>query len=185
MCLSELFLDLTVVVDLTFLRINQQDLSWLQATFRYHITGFKIHHANLTGNYHHTLFSDGIATGAQAVSVEHTTCVATIAEQQGCRTVPRLHQDGVILVEGLQILRDGVLVVEALRHQDSHRLRQGESAHHQELEHVVETGRVTHTLLHNRAQILDVTQCLTRKHTLTSLHPPTITSDGVDLTVMG
>ena len=104
MCLCQLFLDLTVVVDLTFLRINQQDLSWLQTTFRHHIAGFEIHHTNLTGYHHHTLFGDGIATGSQAVSVEHTTSVATIAKEQGSRTVPRLHQDRVILVEGLQIL---------------------------------------------------------------------------------
>ena len=140
MSLGEFFLDLTIVVDLTLLSINQQDLSWLQTTFRYHIARLKVHHANLRGYHHHTLFGDGIATGAQAVSVEHTTCVATITEQQGSRTVPRLHQDRVILVEGLQVFADGVLVVEALRHQNCHRLWQGESAHHQELEHVVQTG---------------------------------------------
>ena len=67
----------------------------------------------------------------------------------------------MILVESLQILTDGVLVVETLRYQNGHGLRQGESAHHQELKYVVERSRVTHTLLHNRTQVLDVTQRLT------------------------
>ena len=124
MGLGQLFLNLAVVIDLTLLRINQQDLTWLQTTFRHHVARLEVHHAHLRGYHHHTLFGDGVATGAQAVTIQHTACVATIAEQQGGRTVPRLHQDGVILVESLQILADGVLVVETLWHQDGHGLRQ-------------------------------------------------------------
>ncbi len=124
MSLCQLLLDLAVVVDLAFLRINQQNLSWLQTTFRNHIAWFEVHHANLGCDNHHTLFRNRITAGAQTVSVEHSACIATIAEQERGRTVPRLHQDRMVLVEGFQILADGVLVVEALRHQDGHCLRQ-------------------------------------------------------------
>ena len=91
MGLGQLLLNLAVVVYLTFLRINQQDLTWLQTTLRHHIARLEVHHANLRGYHHHTLLGDGVATGAQTVSVEHTTCIATIAEQQCSRTVPRFH----------------------------------------------------------------------------------------------
>ena len=47
MCLGKLLFDLTVVVDLTLLRVNQQDLTWLQAAFRNHVARFEVHHAHL------------------------------------------------------------------------------------------------------------------------------------------
>ena len=103
MRLGQLLLNLAIVVNLAFLRINQQNLSWLQASLRNHVAGLKVHYANLRGYHHHTLLGDGVAAGAQSVAVQHTACVATIAKQQCGRTVPRLHQDRVIFVEGFQI----------------------------------------------------------------------------------
>ena len=124
MCLGQLLLDFAIIVYPALLRVNQQNLTRLQATLANYVTWLKVHHAHLTGHHHHAALGDGIAAGAQTVSVEHTTRIATIAEQQGSRTVPRLHQDRVVLVEGLQVLTDGVLVVEALRYQNGHSLRQ-------------------------------------------------------------
>ena len=124
MRLSQLLFDLTIVVNLTLLGVNQQNLTWLQTTFRHHIAWLEVHHANLAGHNHHTLFGNGVAAGAQTVSIEHSAGIATIAEQQRSRTIPRLHQDRVILIERLQVLRNRVLVVKALRHQDSHSLWQ-------------------------------------------------------------
>ena len=90
----------------------------------------------------------------------------------------------MILVKCLQILRDRILVVETLWYKDGHCLWQAESTHHQELEHVVEAGRVAHAVLYDGADVLDITQRLAAQHTLTSLHPTAIATDGVDLTIM-
>ena len=90
----------------------------------------------------------------------------------------------MIFVECLQVFADRVFVVEALRHQDGHRLRQRESAHHQELKHVVEAGAVAHAVLHDGAQCLDVAQRLTAQHALASLHPSAVAANGVDLAVV-
>ena len=121
---GQLLLYLAVVVYFTFLGINQQNLTWLQSALRYNIAWLEIHYANLTGYHHHTALCNGITAWAQTISVEHTASIATIAEQQCSRTVPRLHQDRVILVECLQILADRILVVKALWYQNGHRLRQ-------------------------------------------------------------
>ena len=185
MGLGQLFLNLAIIVDFSFLGVNQQNLSWLQTTFRHHVAGLKVHHTHLAGHYHHSLLGDGVATGAQTIAVEHTTCIAAIAEQQSSWSVPGLHQDRVIFVEGLQIFADRVFIVKALGHQDSHGLRQRESTHHQELEHVVETGRIAHAILNNRTQVLDIAQRLTAQHTLSCLHPAAVATNGVNLTVMG
>ena len=92
MRLRQLLLDFAIAVYLTFLGVNQQNLTGLQAAFRHHVARLKIHHADLTGHNHHTALGNGVATGAQSVSVQHTAGIASVAEQQCGRTVPRLHQ---------------------------------------------------------------------------------------------
>ncbi|CDD20582.1 putative uncharacterized protein [Prevotella sp. CAG:732] len=63
-------------------------------------------------------------------------------------------------------------------------MRQRQTAHHEELEHVIKAGRVAHVRLNDRRYLSDVAQSLAAQHTLTSLHPSTITTDGIDLTIV-
>ena len=184
MRLGQLFLDLAIVIDAALLCVDEQDLSGLQTPFAHYIARFEVHHTHFTGHDHHATLGDGVATGTQTVAIEHAACITTIAEEQCGGTVPRLHQYRVVFVERLQIARYGVLVVEALRHEDGHGLCQGQSAHRQEFEHVVETGRVAHAFLHDGSQVADVAQSLTVEHTLTCLHPTAIAANGVDLAIM-
>ena len=121
---SQSLLDFTIIIDFAFLGINQEDLTRLQTTLLGNLSWVEIHHAHLRSHNHHIVLGDGIACRAQTVSIEHTTGIAAIAEEQGGRTIPWLHQDRVILIESLQILRDRVLVVEALWHHHSHSVRQ-------------------------------------------------------------
>ena len=182
---SQTLLDFTIVVDLTLLCIDEENLTRLQTTFLGNLSRIEIHDTYLRSHNHHIILGDGIACWAQTVSIEHTTGIAAIAEEQGGRSIPWLHQDRVILIESLQILRDRVLVVEALRHHHSHGVRQRQTAHHEELEYIVETCRVTHIRLNDRRNLTDIAQSLTAQHTLARLHPGTVTTDGVDLTIVG
>ena len=71
MCLSELFLDFTIVVDATFLCVDEQDLSWLQTSLAHHIAWLKVHHAQqravrhvhgcINGHHQQVLWVVGIA----------------------------------------------------------------------------------------------------------------------------
>ena len=142
-------LDFSVIIDLAFLGVNQQNLAGLQTALLGNLSGVEVHDTHLTGHYHHVVLGDGVTGGAQTVAVEHTAGISAVAEKQGCRTVPRLHQDGVVFVESLEVFGDGVLVVEALGHHHAHGMGQGETAHDKELEHVVEAGRVAHARLHD------------------------------------
>ena len=83
------------------------------------------------------MLRDEIAGGAQAISVQHTAGITTVAEEQGGGAIPWLHQDGVILIESLQILGDRVLLVEALRHQHRHGMWQAHARGHEKLQHIV------------------------------------------------
>ena len=184
MCLRELLLDFSVIVYLALLRVDEQNLSRLQTTLAHHIVRLEVHHTHFRSHDHHAALRNRVTAGAQTISVQHTTSKTSIAEEQGSRTIPRLHQDRVIFVERLQVFADRILVVETLRHQNCHRLWQGESAHDQELKHVVQTGRVTHALLHDRTDVLDVAQRLAAQHTLTRLHPASVTTNRVDFTIV-
>ena len=124
MLLSQAFLDFAIIVNLAFLGINQEDLTRLQASLLGNLGWVEIHHTHLRSHYHHIVLGDGVACRTQTISIEHTTGITAIAEEQGGRTIPWLHQDRVILIESLQILRDRILVVEALWHHHSHGVRQ-------------------------------------------------------------
>ena len=124
MSLSQALLDFAIIIDFAFLGINQEDLTRLQTALLGNLGWVEIHHTYLRCDYHHIVLGDGVAGRTQTISIEHTTGIAAIAEEQGGRTIPWFHQDRVILIESLQILRDRVLVVEALRHHDSHGVRQ-------------------------------------------------------------
>jgi len=124
MSLSQALLDFAIIVNLAFLCINQEDLTRLQASLLGNLGWVEIHHTHLRSHNHHIVLGDGVACRAQTVSIEHTTGISAIAEEQGGRTIPWLHQDRMVLIESLQILRDRVLVVEALRHHHSHGVRQ-------------------------------------------------------------
>ena len=173
MLLSQALLDFAIIVNLAFLGINQENLTRLQTSLLGNLGWVEIHHAHLRSHNHHIILGDGVACRAQTVSIEHTTSIAAITEEQGGRTIPWFHQDRVILIESLQILRDRVLVVEALRHHHSHGVRQRQTAHHEELEDIVETCRITHIRLNDRRNLTDIAQSLAAQHTLTSLHGET------------
>ena len=137
---SQTLLDFAIIVNLAFLSIDQENLTWLETTLLGNLLWVEVHHTYLGSYHHHIVLGDGVTSRTQTISIKHTTGVATIAEEQGSRTIPWLHQDRVILIECLQVLGDRVLVVEALRYHDSHGMRQRQTTHHEELEHVVETG---------------------------------------------
>ncbi len=184
MCGSQTLLDFTIIVNLAFLGIDQENLTRLEASLLGNLLWVEVHHTDLGCNDHHVVLGDGVAGRTKTVSIEHTTGIATIAEEQGSRTIPWLHQDRVILIECLQVFGDWVLVVEALRYHDCHGVRQRQTTHHEELEHVVETGRVTHVRLYDRRDLTNIAESLAAQHTLTSLHPCTVTTDGIDLTIV-
>ena len=121
---GELLFDFAVVVNLTLLCVNQQNLSWLQSALFGNLSRLEVHHTHFTCYDNGIVLGDGVACRAQTVAVEHSTCKPSVAEQQGSRTVPGFHQNRVVFVESLQVFRNRVLVVKAFRHQYTHGMRQ-------------------------------------------------------------
>ena len=185
MLVGQSLANLAIVVDLALLGIDEQNLSGLQTTLLGDLRGVEVHDADLRRHHHRVVLGDGVARWAQTVAVEHAAGETSVGEEQGGRAVPRLHEDGVVLIEGLQVFGYGVLVVEALGNHDRHGMGQRQAAHDEELEHVVEARRVAHARLYDGRDAADVAQRLARQHRLARLHPSAVAPDGVDLTVVG
>ena len=129
--------DFTIIIYLAFLGIDQENLTRLEASLLGNFLWVEVHHTHLGCHHHHVVLGDGVTGRTQTVAVEQSAGVATVAEEQGGRTIPWLHQDGVILIERLEVLGDRILVIEALRYHDCHCVRQRQTTHHEELKHVV------------------------------------------------
>ena len=66
---GEPLLYLPVIVNLPFLCVNKQDFARLQTSFFRDFRRFKVHYAYFRGYYHRIVLCDGIACGAQTVTV--------------------------------------------------------------------------------------------------------------------
>ena len=97
-----------------------------------------------------------VARRPQAVAVEHRADHRAVGEGDRRRTVPRLHQRRVVLVERLPVGIDRRVAAPGLRdhHQDG--VRQRAPGHDEELEHVVEGGRVAAALADDREDLAQV-----------------------------
>ena len=135
---GQLLLQLAIVIDAAFLRVHQQDLARLEPSFFLDVARLEGDDPRFAGHDHHVVFRDEVAGRTEAVAVEHPAGIAPVAEQQGGRPVPWLHQDGVVFVERLQVFADGVLVVERFRDEHGHGVRQAQSGHDEELQRVVQ-----------------------------------------------
>ena len=177
---------LGVVNDAAFARIHQEDASRMQAFLDEHVLRRDVEHADLGGHDHQTVFRDVVARRTQAVAVENGADDAAVGEGDRGRAVPRLHQAAVIFVEGLAVLVHHLVTAPRLRNHHQHRVRQLASGHVQELEHVVEGGRVRAVLHHDRQDFFQVIAEQRRgAQRLARAHPVDVAAQGVDLAVVG
>ena len=101
---GELGLDLVVGDDALLLEVDEQHLARLQAPLLDDAAFLDRQHAGLGGHDHLVVGGDHVAGGAQAVAVERGADLRAVGEGDRGRAVPRLHQRGVILVEGAPLL---------------------------------------------------------------------------------
>ena len=123
--------------------------------------------------------------GAQAVPVQDGADGDAVAERDGRRAVPRLHDGRVVLVEGALVLAHVVALAERLRHHHHERVLEGPAAGDEQLQHVVEDARVALPRLDHRAELPDVIAKKGRGHgELPRVHLVDVAAQGVDLAVV-
>ena len=149
-------LELRVVDDAALRGVHEEDAARVQALLDQHPLGRDVEHADLGGHDHQAVLGDVVARGAQAVPVEHRADDGAVGEGDRGRAVPRLHEAAVVLVEGLALLAHGLVPAPGLGDHHQHGQGQGAARHDQELEHVVEDGRVAAALDDDRQDLLEV-----------------------------
>ena len=126
------------------------------------------------------------APGAQAVAIQHRARPASIGEGDRGRPVPRLHQAGVEVVEALDVGIEVLARAIGLGDHHHHRVRDRAAAEHQQLQHVVEGGRVRTAAAHDRQHLLQVVaEQLGDQLRLARPHPVDVAAQRVDLAVVG
>ncbi len=152
----QLGLQLVVGDDAALLEIDEQHLARLQPPllddllFRHDVhAGFRRHDDEI-------VLGHEVARGAQAVAVERGADLAAVGEGHGGRAVPRLHQAGVVFVEGAALLIHRRIAGPRLGDQHHRGVREGVAALHEEFERVVEAGGVGLAFVGDRPQLGDV-----------------------------
>ncbi len=128
---------------------------------------------------------DEIARRAQPVAVQRGADLAAVGEGDRGGAVPRLHDRGVIFVEGAALLVHQRVAGPGFRNHHHHRVRQRVAALHQEFEAVVEAGGVGLALVGNRPQPRDVLAIELGMHRgLPRRHPVDVAAQRIDLAIV-
>ena len=182
---GEVGLELLVVDHAALLQVDQEHLAGLQAPFAHDLVLGHGQHARLGAHDHEVVVGDAVARGAQAVAVQRGADLAAVGEHDGGRAVPRLHHRGVVFVEGLAALVHGGVLLPRLGDHHHHGLGQRVTGHGQQLQAVVERGRVGLAGEADRVELLQVgAQHRRGHHAFARLHPVVVALDGVDLAVV-
>ena len=139
---GELGLDLVVLDDAAGVGVDEEHLARAQAALAHDLARVDVEHADLAGEHDEAVVGDEVAAGAQAVAVEGRADERAVGEDERGRAVPRLHEHRVVLVEVAARRVDVDLVLPGLRHHHHDRVRQRAADEGQQLDDLVERGRV-------------------------------------------
>ena len=123
-------------------KVDLEHLARSQAAARQDVLGAHLDGAHLARQHKATITRHVVAGRAQAVAVEGGTQGAAVGKGDGGRTVPRLHEHGLVGVVGAALLAQAVVVVPRLGQQHGCGARERTTVHDQELEHVVQNRGV-------------------------------------------
>ena len=191
----ELGLDLVVLDDPVLVGVDQEHPARLEPALAGDRGGVEVEDADLGGEHHQAVVGDPVARGTQPVAVEHGADLGAVGEHHARRAVPRLHQRGVELVErpgpGVHLAARTVVlarggVLPGLRDHHQHRVRQRPAAEVEQLEDLVERGRVGRPGGADRVEPVEVAgDQVGVEQRLARPHPVAVAHDGVDLAVVG
>ncbi len=129
---------------------------------------------------------DVVARRPQPVSIQRRAHAHAVGEGDRGRAIPRLHEAGVVLVEGPELRRHRLVAAPGLRHQHHHRVRQRTAGQVEQLQDVVQDRGVGALRVDRREHLLEVVSEQRRaEHRLTGVEPVDVAAERVDLAVVG
>ena len=186
MLLRERGLDLVIRDDAAFVEIDKQHLARLQTPLVHDALFGHRQHTDFGGHDDMVVVGHHISRRAQAVAVEGGADLTAIGKGDRGGAIPGLHQRGVIFVEGAQLGIHEIVAGPGLRDQQHHGVGQGIAARHQQLERIVDTGRIALPMGDQRPHLVEIRAHQVRGHGLAPRgHPVDVAAHSVDLAVMG
>ena len=183
---GQLGLDLFVLDDPTGGGVDQEHPARLQPSSGHHLGRVHVQHSGLAGQHHQAVAGAPPPARPQSIAVEHRTGQGAVGEGDAGRTVPGLHQAGVELVEGPLGRVHLRVVLPCLRNHHQHRVRQAAPGQVQQLQHLVEVGRVRAVRVTDREHPAQIARQQPRtQQRLPGGHPVLVAADGVELAVVG
>ena len=174
-----------VAHDATAGRIHQQHAARAQLAAFDHIPRIEVDDADFRARHHHAVRANLVAARAQTVPVQRHRDLHTIAVGERRRSVPRLDHALVVLVKRLHGRLDVRILLPRLRDQHHRRMYRAASGAHQQLERVVEAGRVAAARTDGVAKAGAISTELRRiKQSAAHRHRVAIAPQRVDLTVV-
>ena len=144
-----------------------------------------LEHARLRGEHDPAVLRLEPAARAQPVAVERRADHAPVGEGDRGRPVPGLHQALVVLVEAPQLVGHVGAALVGLGDHHHHRVRQRAPGEREQLEHVVEDGRVGPGRPDDRQHLPEVVaEQLRGELRLPRPHPVDVPAQRVDLAVV-
>ncbi len=178
-------LDFLVLDDAALDRVDEKHAARLQAALALDLLGRDVEHAGFGSHHDHPVLGHQVARGTQPVAVEHRADAAAVGERDRRRPVPRLHQARMVLVERALARAHHLVVLPRLRDHHHHGVRQRAPGAHQQLQTIVEHGRVTAGRFDDRQQLMHVVAEQRRGElSLPRGHPVDIAAQRVDLAVV-
>ena len=106
-------------------------------------------HTDLGGKDELMIIGNIITGRTKSVTVKHRSHNIAIAEQNGRRTIPRLHHCCIIIIEIFLFLGHGTVIHPRLRNGNHHGQRKRHTAHDQKFQCIIQhcgigTGRINH-----------------------------------------
>ena len=123
-------------------KVDLEHLARPQTAARQDVLGAHLDGAHLTRQHKAAVARHVIASRAQAVTVEGGTQGTAVGKGDSGRTVPRLHEHGLVSVVGAALLTQAVVVVPRLGQQHGRGTRERATVHDQELKHIVQNRGV-------------------------------------------
>ncbi len=177
-------LDLVVVDDASLIGVDQEHLARLQPTLGDDLGRVDVDHADLRRHDDEVVVGDPVPARSEPVAVEHRADHLAVGEGDARRSVPGFHHRGVEPEEVTQLLRHRRVVLPRRRNHHHHGVMQRIAAEMEQLEHLVEAGRVRRARRADRERPIDPGQALALEHRLAGPHPVLVALHGVDLAVV-
>ena len=183
---SESLLDLLVRNDTAFIGVDEEHLARLEAAFGHDMLLSHLRqHAGFGGEHDVAVIGELPTTRSEAVTVEQRTDLGAIGEDDMRRTVPRLDQRIVVLVERLDIRVELIVLLPCRRQHHGDGMGHGAAGEMQQLKALVEGAGIGIARGGDRQQRLELTEQFGAQSAFTGGQPVAIALDGVDLAIVG